>query len=223
MNKVGRARRHHRLLSILAFGLLALVVELLGRSLTHRVDLGRHLGAPANTSTDYYPFLLMAVKAGVALLLARLVWRLARAHSSERAGHRILAAVGARPEGTAPRVRVRLSPRLWLVFFLVTACMYLIQVDAEGASAGRWPLLAPWLHSSALPAFAVLAVFAALAWKAVAAWLTDYEQYALATIERAKRLVGKWATRVIPPVAVQRPPRRLFGLAFESRPPPFPA
>ena len=38
-----RARRHQRLLSGLAFGLLGLVAELVGRSLTHRLDVGRHV------------------------------------------------------------------------------------------------------------------------------------------------------------------------------------
>jgi hypothetical protein len=218
------AKRHHRLLSALAFGLLALVVELLGRSLTHRVDLGRHVAAPANTRTDYYPILIGAVKVGVALLLARLVWRLMRAHLTERAGGRVLAALGVGHRRAAPRVRVSLSPRLWLAFFLVTACIYLIQLDAEGADAGRWPLLGPWLHSSALPVFAVLAVLAALAWRAVAGWLLDYERYAQATVERANLLCATRPVSVFPrPQAVALPPRRLFGLAFESRPPPFPA
>jgi hypothetical protein len=43
---VDRARRHQRLFSGLAFGLLALVAELVGRSLTHRLDVGRHVAAP---------------------------------------------------------------------------------------------------------------------------------------------------------------------------------
>jgi hypothetical protein len=218
------AKRHHRLLSLLAFGLLALVFELLGRSLTHRVDLGRHVAAPANTRTDYYPFLLAVVKVGIALLLARLVWRLVRARTAERGAGRILAALGAKPDRSAPRVRVGLSPRLWTAFFLVTACMYLVQVDAEGAASGRWPLLAPWLHSSALPVFAVLAVFAALAWRTVAGWLLDYERYARAAVERAKLLVAARPIRMFTRRrAVDLPPRRLFGLAFESRPPPVPA
>ena len=53
-----RARRHQRLLSGLAFGLLALVAELLGRSLTHRLDFGRHVAAPSYAHADYYPILL---------------------------------------------------------------------------------------------------------------------------------------------------------------------
>ena len=65
-------------------------------------------------------------------------------------------------------MRLQLSPRLWLGSFLVTSLIYLVQIDAEGMSVGRWPLLSPWLHSSALPVFAVLAVLVALAWSAVA-------------------------------------------------------
>ena len=87
-------------------------------------------------------------------------------------------------------MRITLSPRLWLVFFAVTAAIYLVQADAEGAAAGRWPLLSPWLHSSALPVFAVLAVLCALVWAAVRGWLADYEEYAQATVARALRLVG---------------------------------
>ena len=219
------AKRHHRLLSALAFGLLALVVELVGRSLTYRIDIGRHVASPGDAHASYYPILLALVKVGIALLLARLAWRLVRARTAERAGRRVIAAVGASPAHGAPRVRLRLSPRLWLAFFVVTALIYLVQVDAEGLSAGRWPVLGPWLHSSALPVFAVLSVFAALAWRAVARWLTDYEQYAEATVAHARRLACTGGTLPVArmPHGVERPPRSRFGLAFESRPPPVPA
>src|ERR671936_520042 len=65
-----RARRHHRVLAASAFGLLALIAELAGRSLTHRLDVGRHVAAPSYAGADYYPFLLAGVKVGVALMLA---------------------------------------------------------------------------------------------------------------------------------------------------------
>src|SRR6476659_5370898 len=99
--------RHPRLLSALAFGLLALVAELVGRSLTHRVDHGRHVASPSYSGTDYYPVLLGVVKGAIALLLARLLWRLLKAHAAERAACRLL---GSR----APRQRhpVTLSPPL---------------------------------------------------------------------------------------------------------------
>ena len=218
------AKRHHRLLSGLAFGLLALVVELGGRSLTSTIDVGKHVANPGNSQADYYPILLAAVKVGVALLLARLVWRLLRARASYRAGRRVLSAFGEGHVGGAPRLRISLSPRLWLTFFGTTALFYLLQVDAEGVSAGRWPLLGPWLHSSALPVFAVLSVFAALVWSVVARWLRDFERFAEDTVARARRVTERGKVRTArPPIAVELPPRRLFGIAFESRPPPVPA
>jgi hypothetical protein len=217
---VGRARRHQRALSVLAFGLLALVAELAGRSLTHRLDVGRRVRSPHYSGTEYYPFLLAAVKVGIALLLARLVWRVVMAHGTERAARRVLDAVGARP-----RMRISLSPRLWLAFFLVTSAIYLVQADAEriAATGTRWPVLAPLLHSSALPVFAVLAVLMAVVWGAVQRWLAEYERYAQETAEYARRLASRADERAsFAPDAFSAPPRRLFGLAFESRPPPLP-
>src|SRR2546429_5911306 len=108
-----RARGHQRLFSGLAFGLLALTAELVGRSLAHRLDVGRHVRSPSYSGADYYPFLLAAVKLGVALLLARLVWRFVRARAAARAARRVLAAVGKEPS-PAPRMRLQVSPRLWL-------------------------------------------------------------------------------------------------------------
>ena len=216
------ARRHQRLLARLALGLLALVAELVGRSLTYRVDVGRHVRAPVSAGADYYPILLICVKAGVALMLARVAWRFVRAHAVARAARRLLAAQGsAGPR--APRLRVELSPRLWLAAFLSTSLIYLFQTDVEGISAGRWPLLAPWLHTSALPVFGVLAVAVALLYSVVSNWLTDWESYARETVACASRLVH--GTRLLqrPAAREEIPPRRLFGLAFESRPPPLPA
>src|SRR5919202_6142 len=180
-----RARRHQRLLSICAFALLALVTELIGRSLTHHLNVGRHVAAPSYSGADYYPVLLAAVKGGIALLLARLAWRFARARAAARAGRRILTAFGKEP-GRAPRVRLQLSPRLWLAAFVVTSVFALVHVDADRAATGRWPLLWPWLHTSALPVFAVLAVLIAVVWRAVAGWLSDYERYAEATVADAQ-------------------------------------
>jgi hypothetical protein len=218
-----RARRHQRLFSGLAFGLLALVAELAGRSLTYRLDVGRHVASPGYAGADYYPFLLAGVKIGIALLLARLAWRFARAHAAARAARRLLAAVGRRP-ARAPRVRVVLSARLWLASFVVTALFYLVQTDAEQLSNGRWALLAPWLHTSALPVFAVLAVLVAVVWGAVSGWLSDYERFAEAAFAHAHRAARDDRTRpVARPADALWTPRHLFGLAFESRPPPVPA
>jgi hypothetical protein len=208
-----RARRHQRLLSFLAFGLLALVAELVGRSMTHRLDLGQHVQTPRYAGAEYYPFLLAAVKTGIALLLARLLWRVGRAR-------RLLAAVERRRlhGARAPRLRLRLSPRLWAGVFALTSLLYLAQTNAE---AGR-SSLDPWLHSSALPVFAVLAVVVAFVWGVVQRWLADFERY----VERAVA----FARRAPAPLKVAHAaesstanPRRLFGLAFESRPPPLAA
>jgi hypothetical protein len=219
-----RACRHQRLLAALAFGLIALVAELVGRSLTHRLDVGRHVAPPGYSGTEYYPFLLAGVKVGIALLLARVAWRFVRARAAARASRRLLAALGGRTASDAPRVKLELSPRLWALAFATTSLLYLVQTDAEQLSAGRWPLLAPWLHSSALPVFAVLAVVVALLYGAVSRWLAAYEHYAWATVARANSLAARRVPpRPRPAAAAPAPPRRLFGLAFESRPPPAPA
>jgi hypothetical protein len=212
-----RARRHQRSLSVLAFGLLALVAELAGRSLTHRIDLGRHVRSPSYAGADYYPFLVGAVKVGIALLLARLAWRLVKAHATERAARRLYTAVGKRPDAV-PRMRLSLSPRLWLAFFVVTSLMYLVQIRAEAAA----PTLNGWLHTSALPVFAVLAVVTAVLWRAVQRWLADYELYAVRAAEQARRFwPAPAATLRRAAERASTPPRGLFGISFESRPPPL--
>jgi hypothetical protein len=211
------------LLARLALGLLALVAELAGRSLTHRIDVGRHVAAPSYDHADYYPILLIVVKVGVALMLARVAWRFVRARSVATAGARLLAARGQASARARPRVRIEISPKLWLGAFLATASIFLLQTDAERISTGRWPLLAPWLHTSALPVFAVLAVVVAFVYGVVARWLADYETYAQKTAADATRMCS-----VPPAVKPQRSheetaPRSRFGLAFDSRPPPAPA
>jgi hypothetical protein len=133
----------------------------------------------------------------------------------------LLAAHGSQTAAPAVRVRIELSPRLWLGSFLVTSLIYLVQVDAEGISAGRWPLLAPWLHTAALPVFAVLSVVVALVYRAVENWLSDYESYARDTAARASRLRVAGLPVLRPSVAELVTPRSLFGLAFEVRPPPL--
>ena len=218
-----RARRHQRGLARLALLLLALVAELTGRSLAHRLDFGRHVETPYS-GAQYYPILLAVVKVAVALMLARVAWRFVKARTVARAARRLLDAHGspvvARP---APRVRIELSPRLWLGSFVVTSLIYLLQVDGEGISAGRWPLLAPWLHTAALPVFAVLSVVVALVYRAVENWLADYESYARDTAAHASRLLGGSVPAPRPPGGELVTPRSLFGLAFEVRPPPAPA
>jgi len=191
-----------RWLSRVALVLLALIAELLGRSLAHRLDVGRHVGPMSYRHTHYYPFLLAGVKFGVALMLARVAWRFAKA--------RRLASVLGRP-----RMRVEVSARLWLASFLATSAIYLVQMDAEGRT--HW--FAPWLHTSALPVFAVLSVLVAVLHRSVELWLRDYEELAAHAVACMRKLVADAAAPVDSHVAVA--PRRLFGLAFESRPPPL--
>jgi hypothetical protein len=218
-----RARRHQRIFAALALGLLALIAELAGRSLTHRLDVGSRVGHVSYAHADYYPFLLAGVKIAVALMLAKLAWRFAKARAAARAAQRLAAAVGVRAERRTPRVHIELSPRLWVVSFLVTASIYLVQADAEQIAGGGSRFLAPWLHSSALPVFAVLSVVVAVVYRGVERWLADYEDFAAETAA----LVRGLARLVVPPsrpyLAETRAPRSRFGLAFESRPPPLPA
>ena len=136
-----------RWLARTALALLALVAELAGRSLTDSIDVGRHVGPVSYAHTGYYPFLLAGVKVGVALMLARVAWRFAKAH-------RLASLLG------RPRMRVEL-------------------------------------------------------------WLRDYEQLAAHAVACMRRIANR---RPIPAgVYTDAAPRHLFGLAFESRPPPLSA
>ncbi len=218
---------HARLLprrGLAAFALLVVVAEVAGRSLTARVDRVFHVAPLAPTGATYYPFLLVVVKVLAALACAGLLARSTRAWATADAGERLLAAIGHREERRAPRFRPGLSPRIWLAAFAATSVVYLVHADAEEAAAGRWPLLGPWLHTYALPTFAVLAVVVAALWR-VAGWLYDVEDYAASTIDRARRILHAAFSALAsphPPAGDNDgDPRRRFGLAFESRPPPL--
>ena len=204
------------------FALLALVAELGGRELTDAVDQALHVSPLATPGTPYYPFLLAGVKVIAAIALALLVWRFVRALSTAAAGQRVLVALGHRSLRAVPRPRLSISVRLWAASFAATSLWYLVHSDAGAVSAGRWPLLAPWLHTYSLPVFAVLSVVVALCWGAVRDWLADVEDYAAATLAQARRVLrasSQPARRTRP--ADDHGPRRLFGLSFESRPPPL--
>jgi hypothetical protein len=223
VNTASRSRARQRFLAGFALGLVALIAELAGRSLTHRLDVGSRVGQVSYAHADYYPFLLAGVKIAVALMLAHLAWRVAKAHAAARAARRLAVALGVRSVRRAPRVRIELSARLWLLSFVVTASIYLVQADAEQIAAGSLHLLGPWLHGSALPVFAVLSVVVAVVFRTVERWLADYEELAAEAIELVRGLTTRTllARRWI--FWARRAPRSLFGLAFESRPPPLPA
>jgi hypothetical protein len=206
------------------FALLVVVAEVVGRSATARLDRALHVRPLAPTGADYYPFLLVGLKAAVALALAGLLARLVRARAAAQAADRILEAVGHRHDQVSPRLRPGLSPRVWLCSFVATSLLYLVHSDADSAAAGRWAVFEPWLHTYALPVFAAASVLVAVAWR-FARWLHEVEDYAWRAMARVRRLLvapGEPPVRR-PRPAVDTPPRRRFGLAFESRPPPLPA
>ena len=172
---------HARLLprrGLAAFALLVVVAEVAGRSLTAHVDRVFHVAPLAPTGASYYPLparpaedrdgagLRRPARPGDARAGGRRRRRAAARRRRARArneGRRVSARGSRRGSGSPPSPRPRV--------------IYLVQSDAEEAAAGRWPLLAPWLHTYALPVFAVLAVAVAALWR-VAGWLYDVEEYA---------------------------------------------
>jgi hypothetical protein len=206
------------------FAVLVVVAEVVGRALTGHVDRAFHVQPLAPSGASYYPFLLVAVKIVGALTLSAVLARAARAWAAADAGRRVLTAVGHAHEHRAPRLRPGLSPRIWAGSFALTSLLYLVHTDAEGIASGRWAPFSPWLHTYALPTFAVLAVLVAALWR-VAGWLYEVEDYAERTVARARRILTA-ALRFRahhPRAGDESAPRRRFGLAFESRPPPLPA
>ncbi|HZQ16554.1 MAG TPA: hypothetical protein VFA82_07240 [Gaiellaceae bacterium] len=201
------------------FGFLLLAAEVVGRSLTAHVDRALHVRPLAPAGAQYYPFLLLGVKIAGALVLAGLAARGVRAWALASTGERLL---GERRR--SPRLRPGLSPRVWLASFLGTSLLYLVHADADSAAVGRFSAFSPLLHSYALPVFAVLSVLVALFWR-LARWLHAVEDYADRTLARARRVLSAALRRRLrhPRPADDRAPRRRFGLAFESRPPPLPA
>lgn len=218
---VGRALRTRGLAT---FVLLILMAELAGRSLTARVDARLHVEPLANSGADYYPFLLVGVKVLCALALAAVLARATRARAAADAGERLLHAIGHGHELRTPKLRPQLSPGVWLAAFAATSLAYLADANIQAVDAGSAPSFGPWLHTYALPTFALLAVAVAFAWR-FASWLHDVEDYAHRTFARVRRILTA-AIRVAVVSfwpADDLAPRKRFGLAFESRPPPSPA
>jgi hypothetical protein len=116
--------------------------------------------------------------------------------------------------------------RVWFGAFAATSVLYLVHADADGMAAGGWPLFAPWLHTYSLPIFAGLAFAVAIVWQ-FASWLYEVEEYAVRTLARVRRILTAALSpsllRAHSRAADDAAPRRRFGLAFESRPPPLPA
>ena len=210
----------------MTFGVLIVIAEVVGRALVGHVDRLFHVEPLARPSASYYPFLLVAVKTVGAVVFAWLLARGTRAWATVDAGHRLLTAVGHGHEPRMPRLRAGLSLRVWLGAFGATSVLYLLHADADGIAAGRWPLFAPWLHTYSLPIFAGLAFVITLVWR-FASWLYEVEEYGVRTFARVRRILTAVLTpstcRAHSRAADDVAPRRRFGLAFESRPPPLPA
>jgi hypothetical protein len=199
------------------FALLVVMAEVVGRSLTSRVDARLHVRPLANSGADYYPFLLVGLKIVCALALAALLARATRARAAADACERVLAALG-HDERRTPKLRPQLSPTVWLGAFVSTAVVYLVQANAETGLS-----LDPWLHSYSLPVFALLAVGVAFAWR-FASWLHDVEDYVERAFARVRRILTRGVRNAVRHAAADdTAPRRRFGLAFESRPPPLTA
>jgi hypothetical protein len=214
--------RRHGVTGIGCFALLALVTELTGRSVTVTLDRMFHVVPLTTPVASYYPFLLAGIRVAAASALAAVAWRLVRAYASVAAGELLLQSD--RHQTGVPRLRLRLTPKRWLVSFGATSLWFLLQNDYERMSHGRWPLLGPWLHTYALPVFAVLAVLLALGWALVGDWLAEVEQYAAARLSQVCRVLRAGAqTTGRQRSGDDRAPRHLFGLVFESRPPPLAA
>ena len=208
---------------VATFAVMVVAAEVAGHSFTTRVDRAFHVAPLASSGASYYPFLLAGVKVLGALTLAALLARGLRAWAAADAGRRLLTAAG-HEHARSPRLRPGLSPRVWAAAFVATSVAYLVHTDVESAADGRWHFFAPWLHTYALPIFAALAVLIALGWR-LASWLYAIEDYAGRTLARARRILGA-APRVrrsFPRPVDDSGPRRRFGLAVESRPPPLAA
>ena len=211
---------------LVTFGVLVVVAEVVGRSLTGHVDRLFHVEPLTRADASYYPFLLVAVKTVGAIVFAGMLARGTRAWATADAGNRLLSAVGQRHERRAPRLRAALSMRVWFGAFAATSVLYLVHTDADGLAAGRWHMFAPWLHTYSLPIFAGVAFVVALVWR-FASWLYEVEDYAVRTIARVRGILAAALTpstlRVHSRAADDAAPRRRFGLSFESRPPPLSA
>jgi hypothetical protein len=205
-----------------AFVFLAVLADVLGRSIILRVDGALHVAPLAPSAASYYPALLLAVKVLGALGLAALLARATRVHSAATAGRTLLRRAGR--VAHKPRLQAQLHARVWVASFAATSLAYLVQADADGAAQGHWYLLAPWLHTYALPVYAALSVLVALAWS-VRRWLRAVEEFGERAIAQAQRILraafGHVPRHNLPDD--DHAPRRRFGLAFESRPPPVAA
>lgn len=219
--RIVRAMRlSRRQLAAGAFVALVLGGEVAGRWAAEHLPLLGHAPQRPHGGLDAWPAILIGAKVAIALLLARLGWRLATASRVASAGERIARLGGQRLSRPTPTIG--LSPRVWLASFAAMSLLYLVPTSSAEVTGGCWLLATPWLHTQALPVFAVVAVLAAVLWRTVSRWLAALERYAAAIGRLARRWRLACVTRPRD-IAFSASPRTLFGLSFESRPPPLPA
>ncbi len=200
-----------------AFLALVLAGEVVGRWVVVRLPLLGHAPGRHHGGVDAWPVLVILAKVAVALLLARLAWRLSRALRLARPRERVHRALGR--DCSRPAPEIALSPRAWLASFVGMAALYVIPTSSAEVANGCWPLLTPWLHTQALPVFALVAVGVAILWRTVSRWLAAVERYA----DELRALVRPHVRSAAPRRlghAVLGSPRSRFGVCFESRPPP---
>ncbi len=137
----------HRAKSLAWFGLLVVLAEVVGGSLTTHVDRRLHVMPLASSSASYYPFLLVGVKVAAAIGLAALLARITRLRATREAGERLLEAAGHHSTRRLPRLRTTLSPRAWWASFGCTSVAYLVQMNTTRMSDRHLPVFAPWLHA----------------------------------------------------------------------------
>jgi hypothetical protein len=190
--------------------------EVAGRWLVAHLSLLDHVPRRAAGGLDAWPAIVVAAKVAIALLLARLAWRAARALRVAAAGERILRL---RRPAVRPMPTIGVSPRAWLASFSAMVALFVFPTSSSELAAGPGALFGPLLHTEALPVFAVLALVVAVLWRTVSRWLAALERYGelLCDVIRSARgslLVSRRAH------CADRAPRSRFGVAFECRPPP---
>lgn len=179
-------RRSRRWVGAGAFLVLALSGEVSGRWALAHLPLVSRVPHRSHTGEDAWPFLVISAKIGLAILLALLARRLVKAHRSARAAENVLSAVGCRPHRPVPILGF--SPRVWLLSFLMMTFLDLVPRGIGAMSSGCWGLATPWLHSQALPVFAVIAALVAVLWQTTHAWLRSFDRH----VVELRRLIRSW-------------------------------
>ena len=203
------------------FALLVAVAEVTGRSLTARIDRALHVAPLANSHAAYYPFLLVALKVVTALALAALLARAVRARATADAGGRLLHAVGHRDHVRAPRLRATLSPRIWFASFAATSP----STSSRPTSKGPRPAAGRSSRRGCTPTRCRSSRRSPSSSRSRGASRAGSTTSRTSPNARS-RTCGGFSPSLRGLGRARRPgddaaPRRRFGLAFESRPPPL--